>query len=131
MSDDIIKRLREAIAAGPTPGPWGASNPMSDVHSVSGPEHWQGVCRAYGRANCVYIAAASPDNIAALLDRLDKAERVPLSDEQIDAALQTEPEAILALADVRGMTAGTFKQVLRKLSRAIESAHGIRQEGKE
>ena len=22
MTDDIIKRLREAIAAGPTPGPW-------------------------------------------------------------------------------------------------------------
>lgn len=52
----------------------------------------------------------------------------PLTDAQIDAALQTEPEAILALADVRGMTAGTFKQVLRKLSRAIEAAHGIRSE---
>lgn len=65
--------------------------------------------------------AGDLDRAADLIEQMAQ----PLTDAQIDATLQTEPEAILALADVRGMTAGTFKQVLRKLSRAIEVAHGI------
>lgn len=95
MSDDIIKRLREAIAAGPVRGEWqahGAFNEwaVSSDWSVGGPsksgrQHVASCFRvskkdapeyaAMFKANAIYIAAASPDNIAALLDRLDKAER--------------------------------------------------------
>lgn len=81
MSDDIIKRLREAIAAGPTAGPWhhkewgsqivddgvGSSQVLIARVAVN-------TYRDQGRHNATYIAAASPDNIAALLDRLDAAE---------------------------------------------------------
>ena len=83
MSDDIIKRLREAIAAGPTPGPWGIGTPPPNGEQTIGTR--QGLALAVATtgigmeaetlANATYIAAASPDNIRALLDRLDAAER--------------------------------------------------------
>lgn len=77
MSDDIIKRLREAIAARPTPGPWeirAERYRFIHVYATGG-----GICHldtvdGEGAANAKLIAAASPDNIAALLDRLDAAE---------------------------------------------------------
>ena len=85
MTDDIIKRLREAIAAGPTPGPWFHAYDFGQIGSVenaAGHVILQAQQTAPGREDvdrrnktAAYIAAASPDNIAALLDRLDKAER--------------------------------------------------------
>ncbi len=82
MSDDIIKRLREAIAAGPTPGPWHHKEWGSEIvddgvgsSQVLIAKVAINTYRDQGRHNATYIAAASPDNIAALLDRLDKAER--------------------------------------------------------
>ena len=82
MSDDIIKRLREAIASGPTPGPWHHKECGSEIvddgvgsSQVLIAKVAINTYRDQGRHNATYIAAASPDNIAALLDRLDKAER--------------------------------------------------------
>jgi len=84
MSDDIIKRLRGAIAAGPTPGPW-CVYPETDGTEICAVDDAPGlpiraiiaspVRGANWISNGRYIAAASPDNIAALLDRLDAAER--------------------------------------------------------
>jgi hypothetical protein len=89
MSDDIIKRLREALAAGPTKGRWVAHlGGAGTVYSMDGTFR-RGVCvhksvciaptsrhdRTVSHVDMAFIAAASPDNIAALLDRLDKAER--------------------------------------------------------
>jgi len=71
------------------------------------------------------IRALNPANQWAF-DRL--AQRVPLSDEQIDKALQTAPHAILVLADRSQLTTSAFKDVLRRLARTIEQAHGIRSE---
>ena len=83
MSDDIIKRLREAIAAGPAPGPWGIGTPPPNGEQTIGTR--QGLALAVATtgigmeaetlANATYIAAASPDNIRALLDRLDTVEQ--------------------------------------------------------
>lgn len=91
MSDDIIKRLREAIAAGPTPGYWDAD--FASAMRNGSPAVVEYFVRRDGddisiaadivdpssglpsAVNANYIAAASPDNIAALLDRLDAAER--------------------------------------------------------
>ncbi len=78
MSDDIIKRLREAIATRPTPGPWkirAERYRFIHVYATGG-----GICHldtvdGEGAANAKLIATASPDNIAALLDRLDAMER--------------------------------------------------------
>lgn len=78
MSDDTIKRLRDAIAAGPTPGPWkirAERYRFIHVYATGG-----GICHldtvdGEGAANAKLIAAASPDNITALLDRLEAAER--------------------------------------------------------
>jgi hypothetical protein len=85
MTDDITT-LRAAIAAGPSDGPW-------DYHTkLSGSENHRGYRVGKdagwlvadvmpidsdgkeGGANAAYIAAASPDRIARLLDELD-AER--------------------------------------------------------
>lgn len=44
-----------------------------------------------------------------------------LSDDELDAALQTDPAMILALMS-GGMTAGEFKAALRRLARAVERA---------
>ncbi len=83
MTDDIIKRLREAIAAGPTPGPWVVYDDSNDgkTNRIEIVALGKTVARIYRSVpeedlpNARLIAAASPDNIAALLDRLDKAER--------------------------------------------------------
>lgn len=51
-------------------------------------------------------------------------KREPLSDEQIDAALQSDPAMVLALMSGE-MTVGEFKAALRRLARTVEHAHGI------
>jgi hypothetical protein len=56
------------------------------------------------------------------------APRVPLTDEQIDAAIQTEPSAVYRLMgadEFPKLTAADFRQQLRNIARAIERAHGI------
>ena len=51
-------------------------------------------------------------------------KRKPLSDERIDAALQTDPVLITRLM-IGSMTVGEFKAALRRVARTIERAHGI------
>lgn len=80
MSDDVIKLLRGAIAAGPTVGPWTMLPAGAGEQCVARINSWEavppnGVELAHDSIDANYIAAASPDNIAALLARLDKAER--------------------------------------------------------
>ena len=84
MNDDIIRRLRGAIAAGPTPGPWRIGTPPPNGQQTIGTR--QGLMLAVATtgigmeaetlANATYIAAASPDTIAALLDRLEAADEM-------------------------------------------------------
>lgn len=52
-------------------------------------------------------------------------KREPLSDEQIDAALQTDPAATVLELMGGEMTVGEFKLALRRLARTVEHAHGI------
>ena len=100
MTDDDIKALREAIAAGPTPGPWEqrtffdhdgppscddiqvcASTPNGRYSSALLTMDWCGKPREFeferesAQSTAAYIAAASPDRIARLLDALDEARR--------------------------------------------------------
>ena len=61
--DDDIKALRDALAAGPTPGEWEDRSWNED--------------RRYSDQECAdlaWTAAASPDRIARLLARLEEAE---------------------------------------------------------
>ena len=51
-------------------------------------------------------------------------KREPLSDEQIDAALQTDPVLITRLM-IGSMTVSEFRAALRRLARIVEHAHGI------
>ena len=51
-------------------------------------------------------------------------KREPLSDEQIDAALQTNPVLITRLM-IGSMTVSEFRAALRRLARIVEHAHGI------
>lgn len=84
MTDDT-KLLRDAIAAGPTPGPWTYFYKHKyNEHHVSVPLQGQSFKLALFEDGCpterpaadaAYIAAASPDRIARLLDRLEAAER--------------------------------------------------------
>jgi hypothetical protein len=101
MTDDI-KALRDALAAGPTPGPWRAETyqdhdgpPECDDYAVQAtpsttPRAWETLLtmdwsdapprgnrfsRAEAAATRDYIAACSPDRIARLLDALEAATR--------------------------------------------------------
>lgn len=87
MSDDIIKRLRETSGAIFSTSPWHAPG-LGEVFDAGNrciaicidcdpvEEHERPVpAHDEGELIANHIAAASPDNIAALLDRLDKAER--------------------------------------------------------
>ena len=87
MKSDI-EALRQALAAGPTPGPWNACEWVWQEHT--GDTSACGVSVAVGQnetviqttamegdseADVLYIAAASPDRIARLLDALELAQR--------------------------------------------------------
>lgn len=77
------KRIREALAAGPTPGPWNSElldqNDFADVHRVFGTDtsHEATLCELWSgehnnEAAATYIAACNPTNIAALLAEIDR-----------------------------------------------------------
>lgn len=88
---DPIDRIREALAAGPTPGDWDAD--FASAMRNGSPAVVEYFVRRDGddisiaadivnpssgtpsSVNANYIAACSPDAIRALLDRLDAAER--------------------------------------------------------
>ena len=87
MKSDI-EALRQALAAGPTPGPWNACEWVWQEHT--GDTSACGISVAVGQNETViqttamegdseadvrYIAAASPDRIARLLDALELAQR--------------------------------------------------------
>ena len=80
------QRLRDALAAGPTPGPWSASmvpHGASVESAATAPVAWCGTCsssapggsvsRLRAHATARYIAAASPETVAALLAELHEA----------------------------------------------------------
>ncbi len=77
MTDDIIRRLREAIAAGTRPGEWRVSKHRDErnalIYDAYGFEVAR-VCYPNRDANATYIAAASPDNIAAIIAHVEAQE---------------------------------------------------------
>ena len=80
MQSDI-KALRQALAAGPTPGPWHAYvHPLQPAElngrvDVVGAHEDDDVAENATRENALFIAAASPDRIARLLDALELAHK--------------------------------------------------------
>lgn len=78
MSTDKYQRLRDALAAGPTPGPWRIGTPPPNGEQTIGTR--QGLMLAVATtgmeaetlANATYIAAADPDTIAALIAERDR-----------------------------------------------------------
>lgn len=92
---DAIKRIRDALAAGPTPGEWFAVNdgtrdePFMNVKaeriSGRGPTHEVAICatgdspQSMETANARYIAACHPAAIRELLAERDKLHDVLLS----------------------------------------------------
>ena len=88
-AQDALAKVREALAAGPTPGPrFRGQSPHSYCvydkrcwYAPDGSRHGDTpnlvitVSPDDAEADAAYIAAADPETIAALLDRLDKAER--------------------------------------------------------
>lgn len=96
MTDDI-KAIRDALAAGPTPGPWEQKEPEEDkqylrirgrrlggrfkIANVAAPKialldsELQSREDAESAANAAYIAACHPERIARLLDALELAQK--------------------------------------------------------
>jgi hypothetical protein len=96
MSDEEFIAYMRAGLKGVTPGPWHVvidddGNPLSGRPSVSASDeldcsivHWDGFVQEYWRsargdkeiqANARHIARCSPDNIARLLDIIDRAQK--------------------------------------------------------
>ena len=125
MSDDIIKRLREAIAAGPTVGPWTMLPAGAGEQCVARINSWEavppnGVELAHDSIDANYIAAASPDNIAALLDRLDAAEA---ENERLRMELAYEEQRVAdMMADVNRV--GHENEALREDARRYRWLRG-------
>ena len=85
MSD--FQELREALAAGPTKGPWQATDNNWEISSIDASDTTVARCEIYGgvdedtqeqyeRIKCIdarYIAAANPQTIRDLLSDLDAA----------------------------------------------------------
>lgn len=81
MTDDE-RIIREALQAGPTPGPWAHDGQGGWL--ILGPEHWQAAARAYKRETADYIAACSPDRIERVLAGLERL-RAELAEAKRDA----------------------------------------------
>jgi lipopolysaccharide biosynthesis regulator YciM len=85
--EDDVRELRKALEAGPTPGPWVTDHANHNLVARDG-DVYEYVCevapsefsesehdQAREQVDAAYIAAASPDRIRRILDRLEAAER--------------------------------------------------------
>jgi hypothetical protein len=125
MTDDDIKALREAIAAGPTDGPWITAGPSfgdplprftNGIIRDTDDGDCEEVCRFDVRTthcneteiNAAYIAAASPDRIARLLAEVERLR-----------ALQADQHA--ELDELREACAG-YRSELRSINDAMDGA---------
>lgn len=75
---DPIKAIEDALAAGPTPGPWYANDARGSRYIETQSDDVIAQVFRDGRrcfaADAAYIAACHPEAIRALLDRLREAE---------------------------------------------------------
>jgi hypothetical protein len=67
---DDLTAIREALDAGPTPGPWSRSLDLLGIRGDAA----QPVCRAAHILDAAYIAACSPDRIARLVEHVERLE---------------------------------------------------------
>lgn len=73
MTNDHYQRLRDALAAGPTPGSW-EYRELDGLGAVTHPTGWVEAVHASDARECIdarYIAAADPDTIRTLLAERD------------------------------------------------------------
>ena len=125
MLAEAIKRFcadAQPVPAAPQAEPKREDQPLRDLLAIihcDGGHHTEAV----GIEQSIKDAQ---DAVCALKVRLAQAEpkREPLSDEQIDAALQTDPVLITRLM-IGSMTVSEFRAALRRLARIVEHAHGI------
>jgi len=68
---DDLTAIREALDAGPTPGPWSRSLDLLGIRGDAA----QPVCRAAHILDAAYIAACSPDRIARLVAHVERLEK--------------------------------------------------------
>ena len=71
-----IERIREALAAGPTPGPWVTMPANAGVHCVARINAWEAVppsdCElSHDSIDASFIAACSPANMTAILAHVE------------------------------------------------------------
>lgn len=76
---DAEKQIREALAAGPTPGPWVTMPANAGVHCVARINAWEAVppsdCElSHDSIDASFIAACSPANMTAILAHVDAQE---------------------------------------------------------
>lgn len=124
-TDDDITALREALAAGPAPGPWhkaeylgGSSTVTTKADRSRGGDLFEWT----SRANASYIAAASPDRITRLLDRIEalqaEVERLQSAfNDGHEAALRLVREAIADAGDLRNEALEEAAQLCEKRER--------------
>lgn len=71
-----LAQVREALAAGPTPGPWVTMPANAGVHCVARINAWEAVppsdCElSHDSIDASFIAACSPANMAAILAHVE------------------------------------------------------------
>ncbi len=129
MSDDDIIRLREAAQGAAAPGPWAYR--ISDGAWVvyCAIDKAMRVAEVYGdvdspevEADAAYIAAASPDVLIALLDRLEVAERerdALRAERDAMAALLREARDAITLAGYGSRMAPEVRDTLERIDIAL------------
>ena len=90
---DAIKRIREALADGPTAGPWTVMPASAGEQCVARINAWEsvppnGVELAHDTIDAAFIAACNPVNMAAILAHIDvqaaEIERLRADAERMD-----------------------------------------------
>ena len=86
-----LAQVREALAAGPTPGPWVTMPANAGVHCVARINAWEAVppsdCElSHDSIDASFIAACSPANMTAILAHVE-AQAAEI--ERLTAALKT------------------------------------------
>ena len=113
--EDDVKAIRDALALGPTPGPWGLGNAdgfaaivrneAGDIITPTGPR----------TADATYIAACYPERIARLLAHIDAQAVLLVDAERLAAARLEQMQADRKQALVWRDQAELYEQV-RKFS---------------
>lgn len=124
-AQQALAHVREALAAGPTPGPWVTMPANAGVHCVARINAWEAVppsdCElSHDSIDASFIAACSPANMTAILAHVE-AQAAEIERLQVGIELiETENADLLTRLDLESGTVGMIARECADLRRQLD-----------